>query len=426
MSAALSRWLGAATACIVVAFAIVNGISALRLRRVDASARELSDAIAPRIECLTKTRGVLHELGHALEAGARRHVDQAGLAEMLSETRACAPMRGALRQLFAATAPELDAKSRRAAIDRADLAIESDMQTLAIRSRELGSTIATRRREAADISIGVQSLAALMAIGAIAMAWLAGRQQDRLARERALIHEREHQATVSRAVELEMFASRAAHDLTAPLSAILLYVKSNGEQPFRPEATKLLEQTIAGAIETVDAVLDYARSGGSPDRRGADVGELVTHIMRSAVRQWVEAAGHKVHVDVSVEPALIAGCGRGALASIITNLLRNAFEHAVPRGARRITLRGRRDAERVRIEVSDDGPGVAGDIRPHIFDAYARGESQPRRGLGLGLATVKRFAEGCGGAVGLADTQHGASFWVELPRAPDDARSDDA
>ena len=400
----LSRWLALATACVVVAFAIVNGISAIRLRRVDVSARELSDRIAPHIECLTKIRGLLHGGPKQLEA-------------LRDDPGACPPLAATLPEVFAATAPDLDGTSRRAAIERADLAIERQMQALATRSRELGAAITARRREVAEIAIGVQSLAAFMAIAAIAMAWIAGRQETKMARERVLLQDGERRAAVRRAVELEMFASRAAHDLTAPLSAILLYLRSNGPRPLLADATQLIEQTIAGAIETVEAMLDYARAGGAPDRSAADVGEVVTHVLRTSVRQWVEAAGHEVHVDAAVEPALAAACSRGALASIVANLVRNAFDHAVPRGARTITLRVRGDDEHVRIEVSDDGPGVPAELRARIFDAYVRGESRSRRGLGLGLATVKRFAEGCGGAVGLAESERGASFWVELPRA---------
>jgi len=73
----------------------------------------------------------------------------------------------------------------------------------------------------------------------------------------------------------------------------------------------------------------------------------------------------------------------------------------------------------VRVEVEDTGPGLPPGIEHSIFEPYVRAPGVTQPGLGLGLATVKRFADSHGGAVGVLRAEAGTVFWFELPRAPD-------
>ena len=74
--------------------------------------------------------------------------------------------------------------------------------------------------------------------------------------------------------------------------------------------------------------------------------------------------------------------------------------------------------ERVRIEVEDDGPGVAAQHRPRLFERFYRvdkGRSRDAGGTGLGLAIVKHLVESMGGTVGAAPAPvRGTVFWIEL------------
>jgi two-component system sensor histidine kinase KdpD len=71
----------------------------------------------------------------------------------------------------------------------------------------------------------------------------------------------------------------------------------------------------------------------------------------------------------------------------------------------------------VRVEVRDSGPGVPEGLEQEIFEPYARGPEVTQPGLGLGLATVRRFVVAHGGAVGIERVPEGACFWFELPVA---------
>ena len=102
---------------------------------------------------------------------------------------------------------------------------------------------------------------------------------------------------------------------------------------------------------------------------------------------------------------------------ILDNLLTNAFRYGGPN----ISVSARRDGSFVRLEVHDDGPGVAEDIADAVFDAHVRGpESDSLGGTGLGLAIVRELCVSMGGTVDYRN-RDGACFTVVLPAAPDTA-----
>jgi signal transduction histidine kinase len=103
----------------------------------------------------------------------------------------------------------------------------------------------------------------------------------------------------------------------------------------------------------------------------------------------------------------------------VRNLLDNALAHA--RTA--VEVRASAEPEGARLDVIDDGPGIAEADRERIFDRFHRGDparSQHTAGSGLGLAIARTLAERNGGTVVLADSDGepaGAHFVLRLPAA---------
>jgi signal transduction histidine kinase len=90
---------------------------------------------------------------------------------------------------------------------------------------------------------------------------------------------------------------------------------------------------------------------------------------------------------------------------------------------RHIAIRVVESGDVVRFEVEDTGPGVPPGLEQAIFEPYVRGEGVTQPGLGLGLATVKRFCEAYGGTVGVRSVSGaGSLFYFTLPRASEQDR----
>jgi signal transduction histidine kinase len=106
------------------------------------------------------------------------------------------------------------------------------------------------------------------------------------------------------------------------------------------------------------------------------------------------------------------------LTSILGNLVGNAVKFMRDSSERRITLRVVESGDEVRFDIEDTGPGVPAGLEDAIFLPYVRGEGVTQPGLGLGLATVRRFCEAHGGTVGVRSTSgRGSAFFFTLPRA---------
>jgi signal transduction histidine kinase len=106
----------------------------------------------------------------------------------------------------------------------------------------------------------------------------------------------------------------------------------------------------------------------------------------------------------------------GALLRVLVNLLDNAIRHADAEVELRVTAEG----DDVLFEVLDDGPGIADDDLPQLFEPLFRADrtrNSATGGAGLGLAIVQRLTAAHGGTVRAENRpERGARFLVRLPR----------
>jgi signal transduction histidine kinase len=106
------------------------------------------------------------------------------------------------------------------------------------------------------------------------------------------------------------------------------------------------------------------------------------------------------------------------LSWVVSNLVGNAMRYTPSGGS--ITIASTHDGEVVRFGVSDTGPGVAPEIRDHLFERYAQWNSNgggQSGSAGLGLAIAKEIVEAHGGRIFVESTiGQGTCFTVELPK----------
>jgi signal transduction histidine kinase len=198
--------------------------------------------------------------------------------------------------------------------------------------------------------------------------------------------------------------ARACHELRGPLTAagLALYAAGRrGELPARRVAAVDLQLRRA---ELALTDLSLAPQGA----RAHDHAELVVvaDLLAAEAECWREVAWAHGCELVLAEPlpdVRVRADGR-RLSQAAGNLIANALEH----GAGTVRLGARADGSRVRIEVCDDGPGLAAPI-PAL--------SRPRGGRGRGLAIVAEVARRAGGALYCAPSAGGARLVIELPAA---------
>jgi two-component system phosphate regulon sensor histidine kinase PhoR len=136
----------------------------------------------------------------------------------------------------------------------------------------------------------------------------------------------------------------------------------------------------------------------------------------TAVETQAKARG--VDVKVDIPEGLSAMADAKALDQIMVNLLDNAVKYTTAQG--HVWALARELPDAVRIEVRDDGPGIADKHRERVFERFYRADPSRSReagGTGLGLSIVKHLVESMGGEVGVEPNEpRGSTFWLRLPK----------
>ncbi len=212
-----------------------------------------------------------------------------------------------------------------------------------------------------------------------------------------------------------------SHDLRNPLGVILGSAKILEQAlQLEPAQRAVLRRVIDNAqrIERmVHDLLDYTRTSNG---RRLLIAPRETELL--ALCQQVIDGMQVLYPDRTVQLSC-AGDTRGAFdpdraAQAIGNLVGNALRYSPPGSTVEVALIGG-DAEIV-LEVHNEGPPIAPDLLPRLFEAFQRGthdEPGRRAGLGLGLYIVQQIVEAHGATLWVrSDAQNGTTFTVRWPR----------
>jgi PAS domain S-box-containing protein len=250
-------------------------------------------------------------------------------------------------------------------------------------------------------------------------------------RERLLASEqRARRAAEQVSLAKDEFLSMLSHELRTPLTPILGWVHMMLALGPLPEDVEHGLRVIRKNSETLSRLfndlLDVASilSGKLRiERETLELGEVV----REAVETCrTRAADRSVALEVEAEsasPVPVSG-DRTRLTQVVCNLLDNAVKFS-PEGGRVRVRVGARGGE-ARVEVADEGAGIAPEFLPHVFERFRQADMATTRfhgGLGLGLALVKSLVEAHGGRVEAASdgAGRGSRFSFTLPVAQDEA-----
>ena len=223
---------------------------------------------------------------------------------------------------------------------------------------------------------------------------------------------------------LGQLVSGIAHELNNPLTAIMGYAQlmlGHGLDPGQLSDAKKVYQEAERARRIVKNLLYFARET-APERTQVDVNEIVERTL--ALRSY-ELKTENIVVACELAPGLPRTVADPyQLQQVVLNLLINAEQALLEgRGQGRVSIRtshimegvGRRQVDRIVLEVSDDGPGVSPEIASRIFDPFFT-TKQPGLGTGLGLSIVYGIVHQHHGEVTFENQPGGgAHFVVELP-----------
>lgn len=221
------------------------------------------------------------------------------------------------------------------------------------------------------------------------------------------------------------FLTVMSHELRTPLNAIGGYVELlemelrgplNAAQKRDLERIKASQQHLLGLIS---GVLDLARVESG--KVAYDIENMLLEPFLSGLDALIEpqATGKEITLDyVPCAPDLTVLADREKLRQVLLNLLSNAIRHTPPGG--RVTLSAAPAGTRVQVAVEDTGPGVPAGKQDEIFEPFVqldRTLTQPRDGLGLGLAISRDLARGMSGELEVdPEPGTGARFIVTLER----------
>jgi len=243
-----------------------------------------------------------------------------------------------------------------------------------------------------------------------------------LALERArLSREAERANALERADEFKsVLLSSVSHDLRSPLTAIKAAVSSLRDEQIawsdddRRAFLETIESQTDRLTTTIANLLQMSRLEGGIVRPKIEAIEVAPLLAEAAVASAAIAGGRVV--SEGTPEGLWVKADYGLLTQVIANLVENALGYSTPGSM--ITLSAAGVPGRVRISVANEGPGIAPDDLPHIFEKFYRGRSSRNvKGSGLGLAMVKSMVELCGGTVSVASTDACTTFTISLPVA---------
>lgn len=215
------------------------------------------------------------------------------------------------------------------------------------------------------------------------------------------------------------FTSDAAHELRTPVSAVLMHAQnglaSHHLTEEQREAFDACQRASQRMKRLIDSLLELSRldAGQEPmQHEPCDLAEIAQDCL-DLVQTLAEA--RQITVEAQLETTPCHGDAQ-RLGQVIINLLSNAIEHTKDR----IRITTRRENGHVLLTVTDNGPGIASEHLPHLFERFYRTDSS-RHGTqhnGLGLAISKAIMEAHGGSLQTRNNQEGgAAFTLKLGSA---------
>ena len=223
-----------------------------------------------------------------------------------------------------------------------------------------------------------------------------------------------------------LFLANMSHELRTPLNAVIGFadlLRTRAVDPASPRHDQFLGHIASSGrhlLQLINDVLDLSKvESGKLDffAEPLELQPVVADVVAVLAQAWERKA---ITVEVDIDPTLgPLELDPARLRQVLFNYLSNAIKFT-PEGGR-VVVRARGEGPlHFRLEVQDNGPGIAAADLPRLFVEFQQldgGYSKQHAGTGLGLALTRRLVRAQGGNVGVRSTPGvGSSFHLVLPR----------
>jgi two-component system, NtrC family, sensor histidine kinase KinB len=221
------------------------------------------------------------------------------------------------------------------------------------------------------------------------------------------------------------FIDMLSHEIKTPLQSLGTATELlMGRQSELPESVRPLAETIHEDVERMKAVASELVQVTQSPSKSLKI-NLQSVPLQQLIQEWIRPfriVGKDKNVKVEFCPptsgTVVARIDPVKFPWVISNLLSNAIRFSPPGGTVEVCLES--DDGLVRIEVLDEGPGIAEEDQSRMFDAFYQGHQAVETGkhgmFGIGLTIAKEVVEAHGGTIGYhGRSPHGSAFAIVLP-----------
>lgn len=219
------------------------------------------------------------------------------------------------------------------------------------------------------------------------------------------------------------FLSSMSHELRSPLNAILGFAQlmdSDSPSPTPAQSESILQILNAGwyLLELINEILDLAAIESG--KLSMSVEPVLLNELLLECQSMIEPLAQKRGIRMNFphgDAVYCVNADRTRVKQVLINLLSNAIKYNNPSGSVVVDCSAKSASGRVRLTVTDTGPGLPPEKLGQLFQPFNRlgQEAGGEEGTGIGLVVSKRLVELMDGVMGVESTLgKGSIFWVEL------------
>ena len=212
--------------------------------------------------------------------------------------------------------------------------------------------------------------------------------------------------------------SDISHQLKTPLSALMMYQEIIENEPDNPETVKEFSFKIGTALKRIEQLIQSMLKITKIDAGSIYFEKSnysISNILNHAINELTTRANNeKKEIVINGDLEQMLYCDIEWTGEAIGNIVKNALDHTDAGG--KITISCERTPVMIRIFITDNGHGIAGEDIHHIFKRFYRSKNtSDSQGIGLGLPLAKAVVEGQGGILSVqSERLQGTTFTLSF------------